>query len=125
MVQFTIAQSPTFGAVVEIPRVGADSIHVGFTFTYRDRTQLAQLYSRWAERQRELAERVDAEDLVAVTDAMLDLQVEQLQEVIADWDFAEPCTVENIRALVDSSVAVPEQVLAAYTQAYAQARQGN
>lgn len=125
MVQFTIEQNPTFVGMVEIPRVGAESIPVAFTFKYRDRVGLAQLYARWSQRQSELAEQLDAEDLMAVTESMIALQVEQLQEVIADWDFAEPCTAENIRRLVESSVSIPDQVLAAYTQAYAQAREGN
>ncbi|MGE9760917.1 phage tail assembly chaperone [Pseudomonas sp. PDM20] len=125
MTRFTIEQNPTFVGSVEIPRVGAQGITVAFTFKYRDRASLAQLYSGWAKRQQALAEHLDTDDLVAVTESMLALQVEQLEAIIADWEFAEPCTAENIRRLVESSVSAPERILSAYTQAYAQARQGN
>lgn len=125
MVQFTIEQSPTFEGTVEIPRLGQDSIPVAFTFKYRDRKSLAQLYSRWSKQQRALVEQLDGEDLEALTQSHIDFQVEQLQDVIAGWAFDEPCNAQTIRLLVESSVSAPEQILSAYTQAYAQARQGN
>ena len=125
MVQFTIEQNPTFEGMVEIPRIGEECLRVPFTFKYRDRKGLARLYASWTQRQQALAGHLDDEDLVALTDAHIDFQVEQLQEVISGWGFAEPCDAQGIRQLVESSIQIPERILAAYTQAYALARQGN
>ncbi|MFO6056805.1 phage tail assembly chaperone [Pseudomonas aeruginosa] len=123
--KFSIAQAPTFESSVEIPRLGGESIKVPFTFKYLDRGALADLYSSWGERFKRLVEETREQSLEAFTTAQIDLQVEQVQAVVAGWGFDEAFTEANVRLLVSSLVSVPEAILEAYQSAYSRGRLGN
>ncbi|TEN87219.1 phage tail assembly chaperone [Pseudomonas aeruginosa] len=124
--KFSIAQAPTFESSVEIPRLGGESIKVPFTFKYLDREALADLYSSWGgERFERLVEETREQSLEAFTTAQIDLQVEQVQAVVAGWGFDEAFTEANVRLLVSSLVSVPEAILEAYQSAYSRGRLGN
>ncbi|BAQ39311.1 phage tail assembly chaperone [Pseudomonas aeruginosa] len=123
--KFSIAQAPTFESSVEIPRLGGESIKVPFTFKYLDREALADLYSSWGERFKRLVEETREQSLEAFTTAQIDLQVEQVQAVVAGWGFDEAFTEANVRLLVSSLVSVPEAILEAYQSAYSRGRLGN
>ncbi|MBN0224546.1 hypothetical protein JTL42_35030, partial [Pseudomonas aeruginosa] len=65
------------------------------------------------------------QSLEAFTTAQIDLQVEQVQAVVAGWGFDEAFTEANVRLLVSSLVSVPEAILEAYQSAYSRGRLGN
>lgn len=123
--KFSIAQALTFESSVEIPRLGGESIKVPFTFKYLDREALADLYSSWGERFERLVEETREQSLEAFTTAQIDLQVEQVQAVVAGWGFDEAFTEANVRLLVSSLVSVPEAILESYQSAYSRGRLGN
>ncbi|KAF1071008.1 MAG: hypothetical protein GAK45_00623 [Pseudomonas citronellolis] len=125
MVAFTIEQSPTSEGVVAIPRIGAQAVDVPFTFHYRDRASLAALYERWSTEQARLLGQEPTDSLLQATEALIDFQVRQLQDIVVGWGFEEAFTAENLRQLVSSAVTVPELILTAYSQAYALSRSGN
>lgn len=129
MAKFKIAQDPTFKAKVKIPRVGGTVIEVDFTFKYRDRKELATLFTGWAQRTKEDQERLKAlgeeVTLVEVTDADIDRQVDQIGELVAGWSFSDALSEESIRALVETSAGAGAAIVEAYQQAFAPARLGN
>ncbi|MCU1752147.1 phage tail assembly chaperone [Pseudomonas sp. 6D_7.1_Bac1] len=125
MAKFKLIQNPTFKADVMIPRVGGDPMKVPFEFKYRDRTELAALYTEWGERNKALGLKVEEMGLEEFTAAQIDIQVEQIKAVVVSWDFDEKFTDENIRILVSSIVSTPSAVLAAYSEAFNQSRLGN
>ncbi|WP_324727133.1 phage tail assembly chaperone [Pseudomonas chlororaphis] len=125
MAKFTLIQNPTFKADVMIPRVGGEQVKVEFEFKYLDRTALAALYAEWGERHRELGLKVEEMDLKEFTAAKIDLEVDQIKAVVADWDIKEKFTEQNIRILVTSIVSASGAVLAAYSEAFNQSRLGN
>jgi len=125
--QFKIAQDPTFKTDVDIPRVGGDAIKVPFEFKYRNRIELAELFSRWSEQRSALQKRIEDESLALaeVAAAEIDLQVEQIKSLVVGWGFDDKLGDESIRSLVKTSVNVPSAVIAAYTDSFHQARLGN
>lgn len=127
MAKFKIAPEPTFTVDVEIPRAGGAVIKVPFTFKYRDRTELAELFDAWKEKGAAMAERfaVSEPGLAEITAAHIDGQVEQIQDLVVAWEFDDELSAESIRALVNTSVGAPDAVIAAYSGAFSQARQGN
>ncbi|ALI04383.1 hypothetical protein C1Y08_20555 [Pseudomonas sp. FW306-02-F02-AA] len=125
MAKFKLIQNPTFKADVMIPRVGGDPVKVPFEFKYRDRTDLAALYTEWSERNKALGLKVEEMGLEEFTAAQIDIQVEQIKAVVVSWDFDVKLTDENIRILVSSIASTPSAVLSAYSEAFSQARLGN
>lgn len=123
--KFSITQAPTFVGNVPVPRIGGEAVDVPFTFRYMDREALADLYSSWGERHRDLAKRADELKLPEYTSEQIIIQVEQIKEVVEAWGFDEPFDDLHIRALVASARSVPEAILAAYARAYDEARLGN
>ncbi len=77
--KFTLAVSPTFKATVQIPRAGAESGDIEFTFKHRDRVGI-----------NELLDSVGAGDVVHV-DLILD--------VASGWDLDSPFDAANIKEL--------------------------
>ncbi|WP_416220555.1 phage tail assembly chaperone [Pseudomonas aeruginosa] len=77
------------------------------------------------ERFERLVEETREQSLEAFTTAQIDLQVEQVQAVVAGWGFDEAFTEANVRLLVSSLVSVPEAILEAYQSAYSRGRLGN
>ncbi|WP_085599774.1 MULTISPECIES: phage tail assembly chaperone [unclassified Pseudomonas] len=125
MAKFSLIQNPTFKADVMVPQLGGQPVKVGFVFKYLDRAGLAELYAEWGERHKALVAKADDMDLMAFTAAQIDLQVDQVKAVVAGWDFKEEFNDQNVRLLVSSIVSVPSAVLAAYSEAFNQARLGN
>ena len=129
MAKFKIAQSPTFKADVEIPRVGGELIKVPFEFKYRDRKALAALFLSWQE-----ALKVDearfkdmgAElTIVELTEADIERQIAQVEALVSGWGFDDKLTPESIRALVETSAGAGEAIVRAYQEAFDPARLGN
>lgn len=125
MAKFSLIQNPTFKADVMGPQLGGQPVKVGFAFKYLDRAGLAELYAEWGERHKALVVKADDMDLLTFTAAQIDLQVDQVKAVVADWDFKEELNDQNIRVLVSSILSVPSAVLATYSEAFNQARLGN
>lgn len=125
MAKFTLIQNPTFKADVMLPTVGGEPVKVTFEFKYRDRAELADLYADWGERHKALGQKSEEVGLKQFTTLLIDLQVEQLKAIVADWDIDEQLTDENLRILVSSISATPSAVLAAYSDAFSKARLGN
>jgi Phage tail assembly chaperone len=125
--EFKIAQSPTFKADVDIPRIGAAAIKVPFEFKYRNRIELAELFSGWSAQRTALQQRIEDQSLsfAEVAAAEIELQVQQIKALVVGWGFDEPLDDESIRRLVETSVNVPSAVIATYTDAFHQARLGN
>jgi len=121
---FKIAQNPTFKKVVSIPRVGGDAIEVEFEYKYLPRQELAKLYESWEKKAKEL-QISETSTLSELTEAEIDLQVGQLQDILVGWAFSDEFSEENIRALVETSVHASRVVTEVYSDAYAKAKLGN
>ena len=129
MAKFKIAQSPTFKADVDIPRVGGATIKVPFEFKYRDRKELAALFAGWQESAKEDQERLKAKGddltLIDITDSHIERQVEQVAQLVAGWGFDDKLSPESIRALVETSAGAGDAIVDAYQKAFSSARLGN
>lgn len=126
---FKIAQKATFKAEVEIPRVGGVVIKVPFEFKYRDRKELAVLFSGWQEKVKEDQEafkvKADELTLIDITGAHIERQIEQVQQLVAGWGFDDKLSPETIRALVETSAGAGDAIVEAYQKAFAPARLEN
>lgn len=129
MAKFKIAQNPTFKADVDIPRVGGSVLKVSFEFKYRDRKELAALFSGWQKAAKQDQERLkelgDDLTLVDITDADIDRQIEQVSELVVGWGFDDKLSPESIRALIETSAGAGDAIVKAYQGAFAVARLGN
>jgi len=126
MTKLRIAENPTFTTDVEIPRAGGSTIKVSFTFRYRNRAELAELFDRWRGENKALYEVVgEGSTLVDVTAAEVKQQVSQLAEIVEAWGFDDPLNQDSIRALVLTNIGAGTAVLDAYNAAYRDARRGN
>ncbi|MFW9088180.1 phage tail assembly chaperone [Pseudomonas sp. P2758] len=129
MAKFKIAQNPTFKAVVDIPRVGGTVIQVPFEFKYRDRKELAKLFSGWQESVKEDQDRFKAKGdeltLIEITDSHVERQIEQVTQLVTGWGFDDKFNAESIRALVETSAGAGDAIVDAYQKAFSAARLGN
>ena len=129
MASFKIAQNATFKADVEIPRVGGAVIKVPFEFKYRDRKELAALFAGWQKKAKEDQEaftaKADELTLIDITDAHINRQIEQVQELVSGWGFDDELSPDSIRALVETSAGAGEAIVEAYQKAFTPARLGN
>lgn len=127
MPKFKIAENPTFKAEVEIPRVGGVTVKVPFVFKYRNRAELAELFDDWREKRLAFADRFKGEDisLTEFTNAEMELQVGQIQDLVVGWGFDDEFNEESIAELVKTCVGAPDAVVKAYSDAFNHARLGN
>jgi hypothetical protein len=127
MAKFSIAPKPTFTVDVAIPQVGDRPAMVPFTFKYRDRTALAELFDSWKEKAEAIGERFKGTEptLVDVTAAEVEQGVDQIKDLVVSWGFGDKLNDESITALVKSCVGVSDAVVKAYSEAFGKARLGN
>lgn len=127
MAKFSIAPKPTFTVDVAIPQVGGRPAMVPFTFKYRDRTELAELFDSWKEKAEALGERFNGTDptMSEVTAAEVEQGVAQIKDLVVSWGFCDKLNDESITALVKSCVGVSDAVVKAYSDAFGKARLGN
>ena len=127
MAKFSIAPKPTFTVDVAIPQVGGKAVVVPFTFKYRDRTALAELFDAWKERAEAIGERFKGTEptLSEVTAAEVEQGVEQIKDLVVSWGFTDKLSDESITALVKSCIGVSDAVVKAYSEAFGKARLGN
>jgi len=127
MAKFSIAPKPTFTVDVVIPQVGDKPAMVPFTFKYRDRTALAELFDAWKAKAEELGERFKGTEptLAEITAAEVEQGVDQIRDLVVSWGFGEKLNDESITALVKSCVGVSDAVVKAYSEAFGKARLGN
>jgi hypothetical protein len=127
MAKFSIAPKPTFTVDVAIPQVGDKPAMVPFTFKYRDRTALAELFDSWKEKADAIGERFKGTKptIVEITAAEVEQGVDQIKDLVVSWGFGDKLTDESITALVKSCVGVSDSVVKAYSEAFGKARLGN
>ncbi|WP_392889674.1 phage tail assembly chaperone [Pseudomonas migulae] len=127
MAKFSIAPKPTFTVDVAIPQVGGSPAMVPFTFKYRDRTALAELFDAWKAKAQELGERFKGAEptLTEITAAEVEQGVDQIRDLVVSWDFGEELSDESITALVKSCIGVSDAIVKAYSEAFGKARLGN
>jgi hypothetical protein len=127
MAKFSIAPKPTFAVDVAIPQVGGAPEMVPFTFKYRDRTALAELFDSWKAKAEAIGERFKGTEptLAEVTAAEIQQGVDQIKDLVVAWEFDDEVSDESITALVKSCVGVSDAVVKAYSEAYGKARLGN
>lgn len=127
MAKFSIAPKPTFTVDVAIPQVGGKPAMVPFTFKYRDRTELAELFDFWKEKAEALGERFNGTDptMSEVTAAEVEQGVAQIKDLVVSWGFGDKLNDDSITALVKSCVGVSDAVVKAYSDAFGKARLGN
>jgi len=127
MAKFSIAPKPTFTVDVAIPQVGDRPAMVPFTFKYRDRTALAELFDAWKAKAEELGERFKGTEptLAEITAAEVEQGVDQIRDLVVSWGFGEKLNDESITALVKSCVGVSDAVVKTYSEAFGKARLGN
>lgn len=127
MAKFSIAPKPTFTVDVAIPQVGGAPEMVPFTFKYRDRTALAELFDSWKAKADAIGKRFKGTEptLAEVTAAEIQQGVDQIKDLVVAWEFDDEVSDESITALVKSCVGVSDAVVKAYSDAYGKARLGN
>lgn len=127
MAKIKIAQNPTFGAAVQLPRVGSDPVEVGFEFRYLDRVALAEMFDRWNKARDAWAEKAKEEGVSwkDATAAEIELQAEQLKDIVVGWDFDDKFCDDSILDLVQTCTGAPKAVIDAFQNAYSLARLGN
>lgn len=129
MTTFKIAQDPTFRKDVAIPRVGGEPMLVPFEFKYRDREELAALFTGWQERAEKDQEAFKARGadvtLKEVTEAQLAVDFEQVKDLVVGWGFDDAFDDDSIRALVRTSVGAGRAIVDAYQAAFRATREGN
>lgn len=127
MAKFSIAPKPTFTVDVAIPQVGDKPAMVPFTFKYRDRTALAELFDAWKAKAEEIGERFKGTEptLMEITAAEVEQGVDQIRDLVVSWGFGEKLNDESITALVKSCIGVSDAVVKAYSEAFGKARLGN
>lgn len=129
MTTFKIAQEPTFKKDVAIPRIGGDPVLVPFEFKYRDRAELAELFTGWQERsardQESFKARGDDVTLVEVTNSQMALEFDQVKDLVVGWAFDDVFNDDAIRALLRTSIGAGKAVIDAYQAAFRAAREGN
>jgi hypothetical protein len=127
MAKFSIAPKPTFTVDVAIPQVGGRPAMVPFTFKYRDRTALAELFDDWQVKAEALGERFKdtRPTLTEITAAEVEQGVEQIKDLVVAWGFNDKLNDESIIALVKSCIGVSDAVVRAYSEAFGKARLGN
>lgn len=127
MSKIKIAQNPTFAAVVQVPRIGAEPAPVEFQFRYMDRVTLAGMFDRWNKARDAWAEQAkkDGATWEQVTVGEIALQAEQLGEIVTGWDLEDEFSQEAIVNLVRTCTGAPKAVTDAFQNAYNPARLGN
>lgn len=127
MAKIKIAQNPTFAAVVQVPRIGAEPAPVEFQFRYMDRVALSSMFDRWNRARDVLAAKAQKEGVSweEVTTGEIALQAEQLGEIVTGWDLEDEFSAEAIVTLVRTCTGAPKAVIDAFQAAYSPARLGN
>lgn len=127
MAKIKIAQNPTFGAEVQVPRIGGESVPVEFEFRYMDRVALSAMFDRWNKARDAWAEKAqkDGATWEEVTTGEIALQAEQLGEIVTGWDLEDEFSAEAIADLVRTCTGAPKAVIDAFQSAYSPARLGN
>ncbi|MBV4552273.1 phage tail assembly chaperone [Pseudomonas sp. SWRI102] len=127
MPKFSIAPKPTFTVDVAIPQVGGKPAMVPFTFHYRDRTALAELFDTWKAKAEVLNDRLNGTEptISEITAAEVEQGVDQIRDLVVSWGFGDKLNDESITALVKSCVGVSDAVVKAYSDAFGKARLGN
>ncbi|MFG0540227.1 phage tail assembly chaperone [Pseudomonas sp. YQ_5] len=127
MAKIKIAQNPTFTAVVQVPRIGAEPASVVFQFRYMDRVALSAMFDRWNKARDAWAEKAqkDGATWEEVTTGEIALQAEQLGEIVTGWDLEDEFSAEAIADLVRTCTGAPKAVIDAFQSAYSPARLGN
>lgn len=127
MAKIKIAQNPTFTAVVQVPRIGAEPASVEFQFRYMDRMALSAMFDRWNKARNDWAEKAknDGATWEEVTAGEIALQAEQLGEIVTGWDLEDEFNSEAIVDLVRTCTGAPKAVVDAFQAAYSPARLGN
>lgn len=130
--KFSIAQNATFKNTVDVPRIGGESIKVGFEFKYLTRKQLSELQDKWndqaqimLDKWRKEADDADKSGISHITEDEINHNIAQLKDIVVGWEFSEEFNDENIRALVESSLAATDAVIKGYHEAYTKAKLGN
>ncbi|WP_136477252.1 phage tail assembly chaperone [Pseudomonas sp. DG56-2] len=127
MAKIKIAQNPTFGAAVQLPRVGSAPVEVGFEFRYLDRIALSEMFDRWNKARDAWAEKAKEEGVSwkDATAAEIELQADQLKDIVAGWDLDDEFSDDAILDLVRTCTGAPKAVIDAFQSAYSAARLGN
>jgi hypothetical protein len=127
MAKFSIAPKPTFTVDVAIPQVGEKPAMVPFTFKYRDRTALAELFDSWKAKTEAIGERFKGTEptLAEITAAEVEQGVDQIKDLVVSWGFGDKLNDESITALVKSCIGVSDAIVKAYSEAFGKARLGN
>lgn len=127
MAKIKIAQNPTFSAVVQIPRIGAEPVPVEFQFRYLDRVALAEMFDQWNKARDAWAAKAQEEGVSwkDATAAEIKLQADQLKDIVVGWGLDDEFSDDAILDLVRTCTGAPKAVIDAYQAAYSPARLGN
>jgi len=128
MAKLVLGKTPAtfkpFPVKFTLPDGEEDQITV--TFKYKTRSQFAaflnELFGDSGKAKPDAEEKIDFEKLFAKGG---DKTVAHLTKIIADWDFTEKPTAENLRALHDQAPAAAAAMTSAFNAACTEGRLGN
>lgn len=127
MAKLVLGKTPTNFKPIIVKFVGPDGEEdqIKVTFKYKTRSQFAAFLNKLFGKKDEATTDVADLDFVELYKKSGDKVVEQLGEIIAEWDFAEPANAESLRQLHDQAPAAAAAITSAYATACNEGRLGN
>lgn len=111
--------------IVKFTGPDGEEDQIKVTFKYKTRSQFAAFLNKLFDKKEDAKTDVTELDFVELYKKAGDKTVEQLSEIIVEWDFAEPPTTESLRQLHDQAPAAAAAITTAYGAACNEGRLGN
>lgn len=127
MAKLVLGKTPTNFKPINIKFVGPDGEEdqIKVTFKYKTRSQFAAFLNKLFGKKDEATTDVADLDFVELYKKSGEKVVDQLCEIISEWDFEEPANAESLRQLHDQAPAAAAAITSAYAVACNEGRLGN
>ncbi len=121
----------TFDRAVDIPTFDGRPLKITFTFTYRDREQVAALFDSYKKRSEDAAKArleqagADDESIMEIVRKTLADDVEMLMEIASGWNIDAPWNAESVRKMCLRYAGAATAIVTDYRISLTQGRLGN